>query len=283
MSKIYPILQIIVSCFLFSILAALIKFNANFIHPTEQAFFRNLLGIFLLLPFFLRQNKLINNKSNYKLLFLRGFFGGITMILIFTAYTLIPLSQAMAISFSTPLFIYFGSIYFLKEKANKQKNICMLFGFILTLIIIRPDLSFQIGSILAIISSITHAIAGLLVKKLSETENVLTLMFSLVLIMTPITFFPSLYVWNTPSNFLVVFLLVIIAVTATLGNFFWTKAISLTTLTNLMPFDFSKLIFATILGVIFFEEKIDLITIICGSGIIICNSLIAKNINNEKK
>ena len=50
-----------------------------------------------------------------------------------------------------------------------------------------------------------------------------------------------------------------------------------------MPFDFSKLIFATILGFIFFEEKIDLITIVCGAGIVICNSLIAKNISNEKK
>ena len=279
----YPILQLIVSCFLFSVLAALIKYNASFIHPTEQAFFRNLFGIFLILPFFLRQNKLVNFKSNYRLLFLRGFFGGITMILLFYAYTLIPLSQAMAISFSTPLFIYFGGIFFLKENTDKQKTFYMLLGFVLTLVIIRPDLKLQIGSIFAIISSITHAIAGLIVKKLSETENVLTLMFSLVLIMTPITFLPSLYVWDTPSNFFVFFLLIIIATTATLGNFFWTKAISLTTLTNLMPFDFSKLIFATILGVIFFEEKIDLITIICGSGIIICNSLIAKNISNEKK
>ena len=279
----HPILQLIVSCFLFSVLAALIKYNASFIHPTEQAFFRNLFGIFLLLPFFLRQNKLVNFKSNYRLLFLRGFFGGITMILLFYAYTLIPLSQAMAISFSTPLFIYFGGIFFLKENANKQKTFYMLLGFVLTLVIIRPDLKLQIGSIFAIISSITHAIAGLIVKKLSETENVLTLMFSLVLIMTPITFLPSLYVWDTPSNFFVFFLLFIIAATATLGNFFWTKAISLTTLTNLMPFDFSKLIFATILGVIFFEEKIDLITVVCGTGIIICNSLIAKNVSNEEK
>ncbi len=277
------ILQLIISCFLFSVLAALIKFNASFIHPTEQAFFRNFFSIFLLLPFFLRQKKLVNFKSNYRLLFLRGFFGGITMILLFYAYTLIPLSQAMAISFSTPLFIYFGSIFFLKENTDKQKTFYMLLGFLLTLIIIRPDLNLQIGSILAIISSITHAIAGLIVKKLSETENIVTLMFSLVLIMTPITFFSSLYVWDTPSNLFVFFLLFIIAVTATLGNFFWTKAISLTTLTNLMPFDFSKLIFATILGVIFFQEKIDLITIICGSGIIVCNSLIAKNIINEKK
>ena len=279
----YPILQLIVSCFLFSVLAALIKYNASFIHPTEQAFFRNLFGIFLLLPFVLRQNKLVNFKSNYRLLFLRGFFGGITMILLFYAYTLIPLSQAMAISFSTPLFIYFGGIFFLKENTDKQKTFYMLLGFVLTLVIIRPDLKLQIGSIFAIISSITHAIAGLIVKKLSETENVLTLMFSLVLIMTPITFLPSLYVWDTPSNFFVFFLLFIIAATATLGNFFWTKAISLTTLTNLMPFDFSKLIFATILGVIFFEEKIDLITILCGTGIIICNSLIAKNISDEQK
>ena len=279
----HPILQLLVSCFLFSVLAALIKYNASFIHPTEQAFFRNLFGIFLLLPFFLRQNKLVNFKSNYRLLFLRGFFGGITMILLFYAYTLIPLSQAMAISFSTPLFIYFGGIFFLKEKTDKQKTFYMLLGFVLTLVIIRPDLKLQIGSIFAIISSITHAIAGLIVKKLSETENVLTLMFSLVLIMTPITFLPSLYVWDTPSNFFVFFLLIIIATTATLGNFFWTKAISLTTLTNLMPFDFSKLIFATILGVIFFEEKIDLITVLCGTGIIICNSLIAKNVSNEEK
>ena len=279
----HPILQLIVSCFLFSVLAALIKYNASFIHPTEQAFFRNLFGIFLLLPFFLRQNKLVNFKSNYRLLFLRGFFGGITMILLFYAYTLIPLSQAMAISFSTPLFIYFGGIFFLKENTDKQKTFYMLLGFVLTLVIIRPDLKLQIGSIFAIISSITHAIAGLMVKKLSKTENVITLMFSLVLIMTPITFLPSLYVWDTPSNFFVFFLLFIIAATATLGNFFWTKAISLTTLTNLMPFDFSKLIFATILGVIFFEEKIDLITVVCGTGIIICNSLIAKNVSNEEK
>ena len=48
----------------------------------------------------------------------------------------------------------------------------MLLGFVLTLVIIRPDLSLKIGTIIAFISSITHAIAGLIVKKLSETENV---------------------------------------------------------------------------------------------------------------
>ena len=78
-------------------------------------------------------NNMLNNfKSNYRLLLLRGFFGGVTMILLFYAYTLIPLSQAMAISFSTPLFIYFGSIFFLKENTDKQKTFYMLLGFFLS-------------------------------------------------------------------------------------------------------------------------------------------------------
>ena len=276
-----PILQLIVSCFLFSILAALIKYNAVFIHPFEQAFFRNFLGAIILIPFFIKQKKLINKKSNLWLLFLRGLFGGLTMLLIFTAYSLIPLTQAMAISFSTPLFMYFGSIIFLKENSNNEKTFYTLLGFFLTIIIIRPDLSIQIGTFISLISSITHAIAGLLVKKLSKDENVITLMFSLVIMMAPITFIPSVYVWESPFSFFILLNLIIIAIVATLGNFFWTNAISLSKVTNLMPFDFSKLIFATILGLVFFDEKIDALTIICGTGILLCNTFILKKAKNE--
>ena len=52
---------------------------------------------------------------NIKLLILRAIFGGVTMILLFWSYSLIPISLAMAISFSTPLFIYLGGIIFFKE------------------------------------------------------------------------------------------------------------------------------------------------------------------------
>ena len=147
---------------------------------------------------------------------------------------------------------------------------------------IRPDAKVELGSILALISAFTHACAGLLVKKLSKEENIITLMFSMVIIMAPITLVPSAFVWKPVDSFFISSLLFSLAIIATLGNFFWTKAISLSKLTNLMPFDFTKLIFSTILGFIFFQEKIDLITIICGMGLILCNSLIAEKIKNEK-
>ena len=44
------------------------------------------------------------------------------MILLFKSYSLIPLSQAMAISFSTPLFIYFGSVLIFEEKNDLFKT-----------------------------------------------------------------------------------------------------------------------------------------------------------------
>ena len=256
----YPVSLLILSCFFFAVLAALIKFLSQQIHPFEQAFFRNFIGVLIILPFILKYKITISKKKNLKLLLLRGVFGGLTMILLFWSYSLIPLSQAMAISFTTPLFIYLGSIIFLKEKALRINTTAIMLGFILTIILIRPDLEVKFGVLIALIASLTHAIAGLLVKQISKTESVLLLMFSMVLLMTPISFFPSLYVWTTPDSFDVIMLLIMIAGTASIGNFLWTKALSKATLTDLMPFEFSKLLFATILGILFFNEKLDLIT-----------------------
>tara|TARA_Y100000766_G_C18847465_1_gene576452 strand:- start:141 stop:1007 length:867 start_codon:yes stop_codon:yes gene_type:complete len=279
----FPIFLLISSCFLFSILAALIKFNSQFIHPIEQAFFRNFISIFLLLPFIFRAREIIKNKENIKLLVLRGFFGGITMILLFCSYTMIPLSQAMAVSFSTPLFIYLGGIIFFKEKTSRLSNFLIILGFILTLVILRPDLELKIGVIIALIAAITHAAAGLLVKKISQTESVVTLMFSMVVLMTPITFIPSIHFWTAPIDYKSYLLLISIAVVATIGNFCWTKALSISKLTNLMSFDFTKLIFTTILGLLFFDEKIEFITIICGTGLLICSNLTLLDLKKNDK
>ena len=279
----YSVSLLILSCFFFAVLAALIKFLSQQIHPFEQAFFRNFIGVLIILPFILKYKITISKKKNLKLLLLRGVFGGLTMILLFWSYSLIPLSQAMAISFTTPLFMYLGSLIFFKEKALKINTIAITLGFILTIILIRPDLEVKFGVLIALIASLTHAIAGLLVKQISKTESVLLLMFSMVLIMTPISFFPSLYVWTTPNGLEIIVLLIMIACIASIGNFLWTKALSEEALTSLMPFEFTKLLFATILGVLFFNEKLDLITIFSGIGLLFLNHYLAKNIKKNEK
>ena len=200
------------------------------------------------------------------------------MILLFWSYSLIPLSQAMAISFTTPLSCILVVLFFLKKKLLKINTTIIILGFVLTIILIRPDLDVKFGALVALIASLTHAIAGLLVKQISKTESVFLLMFSMVILMAPISFFPSLYVWTTPNSFEIIFLLFMIASIATIGNFLWTKALSQEALTNLMPFEFTKLLFATIFGILFFNEKLDLITIFSGIGLLCLNHYLAKSI-----
>ena len=276
-SKLYPVVLIILSCFFFSILAALIKYLNYFIHPFEQAFFRNLFSIFILIPLFLILKKKYIKSKKKKILFLRSLFGAITMLLLFWSYTLIPLSQAMAISFSTPLFIFLGGIVIFKERTNLKTILVLLLGFFFTLVIIRPDLEIKLGTIVALCAAVSHAITGLLVKNLTKTESVYSIMFYMVLFMSPLTILPSYYVWELPDSFNVWLLLFLLALVGTTGNFLWTKAISIAPMTEIMPYDFSKLIFSTIFGIIFFEESFDYITLTGGVGIIICNIYLTQN------
>lgn len=277
-----PVFLIIASCFFFSVLAALIKHLNSFLHPFEQAFFRNILSLFLILPifFFFKENPL--NSKKKKILFIRSIFGALTMVLLFWSYTLIPLSQVMAISFSTPLFIFLGGIIFFKEKLDRLNILIMLCGFVFTILIIRPDLSIKFGTIIALLASISHAITGLIVKDLTKTESVFCIMLYMVVFMSPLTLIPSIFVWEVPSNVQIWIILFLLALVGTLGNFCWTKALSLAPTTTIMPFEFSKLIFATIIGIIFFNEDLNIVTIFGGLGIIICNLLISKRINENQ-
>ena len=267
----------IASCFFFSLLGGIIKFIGNSVHPFEQAFFRNFFCIFFFIPYLLISKKKRSIKSNRKkFLIVRSLFGGITMLLLFWSYTLIPLSQAMVISFTTPLFIFFGSIFCFKERPALIRVIGLIAGFIITIIIIKPNSSFQFGTLIALLAAITHAVAGLMVKDLTKTESVFSIMLYMIIFMTPITFIPAIFVWEFPTNIQVWISLFSLAIIGTLGNFCWTKAISISQMTNIMPFDFSKLIFAIIIGFFFFNEDVSLLTFVGGIGLIICNILIAR-------
>ena len=129
----------VLSCFFFSILAGLIKFLGNEIHAFQQAFFRNIFSILIIVPFILFYKIKVFKTDRLWLLVLRSFFGSLTMILLFLSYTLISLSQAVAISFTTPLFIFLGGIIFFKEKTNIYKIIALLFGFIFTISALQPS------------------------------------------------------------------------------------------------------------------------------------------------
>lgn len=272
------IFSMISSCFFFSVLGGFIKYLSEIIHPFEQAFFRNLISVLILMPIaYLYKKKILNTQRKF-LLLIRSVFGSLTMIFLFLSYSLIPLSQAVAISFTTPLFIFVGGIIFFNEKPKKVKILALILGFFSILLVIRPDLNIEIGSIVGLLAAIFHAVAGLIVKELSKTEKVITIMFFMVIFMSIFTFFPAISYWKTPSENETWTFLFLIALVGTAGNYFWTKSLSMSEITNVIPFDFSKLIFSSLIGFYFFDETFNISTLIGGIIIVVSNIILAKNV-----
>ena len=272
------ILYMVTSCLFFSILAGLIKFIGNEIHAFQQAFFRNLFSIILIGPLVLFSGRNILKTNKMWLLLLRSFFGSLTMVLLFLSYTLIPLSQAITISFTTPLFIFLGGIIFFKEKVNLFKILALLFGFLFTIIALNPTINISFGCYVGLLAAICHAIAGLIVKELTKTESVLSLMFFMVIFMSLFTLIPALVYWEIPKFKVTWFYLFLLALVGTLGNYFWTSALSKSDVTEVMPYDFTKLIFASLIGLFFFNEQLEIRILISGIGIIVCNLILTKSL-----
>ena len=88
----------------------------------------------------------------------------------------------------------------------------------------------------------------------------------MVLFLTPMSLVPALFVWSWPSWGMLVWL-VLMGGVATLGHLALTRAFTLADASAMMPFDYTKLPFAALLGYLAFGETMDLWSWV-GAGII---------------
>jgi drug/metabolite transporter (DMT)-like permease len=129
----------------------------------------------------------------------------------------------------------------------------------------------DLGSLLILFSSVLWSAAMIDIKVLGRTESSRTIAAYVTVLLTPLTLVPALFVWQTPSVDMWVWL-VFIGVVGTIGQFAVTEALKLGDMTALMPFDFLKLVWATFLGIIFFAEVPDFLTWV-GAAIVFGSSL----------
>jgi drug/metabolite transporter (DMT)-like permease len=188
------------SGFFFSCLNAEIRYLSDFLHPFEIAFFRSLFGLSFMLPWLIRTGMDGLRTSRLKLYTFRTTLGLISMLCWFTALSLLPLGQAVALSFTAPLFATVGAALFLHETVRGRRWTATIIGFVGVLIIARPEaVGLSLGVVLAIGSSVLNAAVTLIVKRLSRTESSSAIVTYMVLLMTPMSLVPALFVWQWPA------------------------------------------------------------------------------------
>lgn len=247
--------------------AVVIRHLSGELHPLVIVFFRNFMGLLFILPWFVRTGWGAMRTQRLGAHGLRSLFGLTAMTCWFTAVSMMPVADATAFTFTAPLFATLGAALVLKEMVGIRRWIAVAVGFAGTLIILRPGVdALEPAAFLAIAAALFMAAAKLTVKSLSRTEMPDTIVLFMGAIMTPVSLIPALFVWQTPS-WSALGWLVVVGLLASIGQRTMARSFALADASAVMPLDFSRLIFAAALGLLFFGEMPDGWTWV-GAGVI---------------
>jgi len=263
----------IFSCGFLAILGGFIRYLSDSGMPVlEIVFLRNVAGLLVLLPWFLKHGPSVLKTSRPGLYAIRASFGFISMVLWFFAITTIPLAEAVALNFTSPIFGTLLAIFILHEVVRLRRWMAILVGFVGAMIILRPgNVEMSLGTYAALFAAATMACSITCVKMLSRTESTPAMVAWAQIIILPLSLVPALFVWVMPTmEQLLVF--VGIGLSATFGHLLFTRAFTIADATYVMLFDFSRLVFSAMIGFIFFAQSPD-IYIWIGAAIIFASSV----------
>ncbi|MCA8870151.1 MAG: DMT family transporter [Rhodobacteraceae bacterium] len=191
-----------------------------------------------------------------------------------TALVLIPISTASAILQATPLAVTLGAALFMGEAVGWRRVSAIVVGFVGVLIIIRPGLeAFQPASLFAVL-----AVAGLSLRDLAtraaprgfSTLRLGTYGFAaLVPTGAVLLLLGEPLVLPDPGEWLFLALALMFDMA---GYHALTHAMRMGDVAIVTPFRYARLLFAIIIGILVFGERLDLATI-AGSLIVILSGL----------
>ncbi|MEM7022448.1 MAG: DMT family transporter [Pseudomonadota bacterium] len=265
-------LWLILSCFCIASMAALVKALGARLDSFQLVFFRTFFGLLAALPFAVRSGIGVLRTRRFGLHLTRALAGTAAIMCGYFALTRIPLAEATAITFTTPLFLTLLAAVVLHETVRGYRWVATGFGFLGVLVMMRPGEGLlEVAALVALLGALCIATVRLLLKRLSTTEKPVTMIVYLGLIGTVISSVPAYWVWQTPTLF-ELSLLVLLGCVASISQVFMIRAYRVGEASALAPFEYVRLPFAAALGIWLFAEIPGLHTLF-GIAIIVGSTL----------
>ncbi|MDW8479681.1 MAG: DMT family transporter [Xanthomonadales bacterium] len=254
------------SAVMFALMAVAIRLAAAELHPFQIAFFRNLFGLLFALPLLVGSH-LSLRTARFGLYFLRCVIGLAAMLTGFWSLVHLPLAQAIALSYTTPLFVTVLAVLLLGERVRLRRWSAVTVGFLGALVIIRPGgLETSPATLVALLSALLAAAAAISIKFLSRTEPTGAIVIWMVLIMTPLSLPPALPYWSWPSAAGWIWV-ALTGLFGTVGHLALTGAYKRGEASALQPLNFLQLPVVAAIAWLLFGERLDRHTLI-GAAII---------------
>ena len=262
-----------ISSICFTLMAVMIK-QVRHLPLMEIMLFSNIPTI-IIVPLILRKMNISFFGNNKPLLWFRGLMGTLGMLTTFYALTAMPLTDAMTIQQLSPFFIFFLAGMFLKERLHLRQIPFFIFAFLGGLLVIKPGFRVDIfPAMVALLAAFFMAIAHVTVRHLRLTDHHLVIInyFSYIsgLISLIILLFQKSFIIPNSCNF---FILILLGLFALISQYSLTKAYQLAPASLVSLYNYSRIIFASVFGLLFFKEIPDILTIIGASFIIVSGYL----------
>jgi drug/metabolite transporter (DMT)-like permease len=216
----------LLAAFFYTILAFTIKFTEQYLPNSVLIFFRQLIGLIILLPIIplkLGSYKALKTKV-FPLHMLRVFASLSAMFCLYFALRYLPLTDAVLLTYTRPLFIPFVVYLWFRKKWTRNTWIGILVGFLGVVLILDPDkMIINIASLVGLGAGMFGAIAFTTIRRLTRTEPSERITFYYMALSLPLAAFPMANAWQMPTLF-EWGLLIIIGALAVIYQLFLSRA-----------------------------------------------------------
>ncbi len=265
------------SAFAFIVVQSLTKTLGGKFDSFQISFFRAFFGGLAILPYFLSHGLSVYRTQNLPFHIGRGLFGAFAIYLMVYAVIHMPLADATVIGFTRTMFMIVLAVIFLNELVRWRRWAATMVGFAGVAIILRPgDETFQLAAFAALGASLFFAAAHVCIKKCtSRQDHPMTVQTYYWTISSLVMLIPSFIVWVQPDLWELL-ILILLGVVSGIAQLLTVYALRVGEATFVHPFDYSRVIWAVLAGVIIFSEPLGIGTlagalIIIGSNVYIAH------------
>ena len=282
----------LLAALVFAMMGAFVKIAGKSLSSVNIVFYRNIVGLVFILAT-LYKRPLQNKGNHFGLLMFRGCIGSLSLFALFYNMSHIGLGEAITYIQTSTIFVAVFSFFFLKEKLSIWGWLAVFIGFIGIVFVFQPGLSRDLKTdLLGIFNGIAAGAAYTSVRELKKYYDTRSIVLSFMgwgtflslLLMFSTPFFTSFFEisgmdylftpFQVPSG-IVWFWLVLVGITAMLGQVFITKAYGEEQAGIVSTIGYSNIPFAIFIGFILGDRIPDAYTIIGMLLIILSGVIIA--------
>lgn len=256
------ILLRVLSGLAFTAMGGLIKYLAETVPLGQVVFFRSAFAFIPLFAFLIWQKDFPSGFRTSKPMghLIRCLLGTSAMFTAFATLRYLPVAEATTLSYLSPVILVFLAAFWLKEVVSRRRWLGVALGLSGLLVMTLPNFSLQsdsrtlLGILLGVLTAILIACALLQVRKLAkmgEKSSTITIYFAITSAI--ISAFTALSGWVEPTP-IQWWCLIGIGIIGGIAQLLMTVSFSYAEASALAPYEYLSIIWAVIMGIIFFAE-----------------------------